>query len=157
MISRVFWKYLTFSSYRANSYHDVRNFSTESFLGPITFKAHLDGKKHKNKVALGSTIIAKFEHAPPAEIKPFSGQIANNGKEKWEILHFNPERFVLDGKLIKTENITPNEFMKLTKKGFYKLKDFSGFGDEVKQIVRQFHCVPCQTYEFHISGANIGK
>ena len=103
-------------------------------------------------------MITQIEHAPPppAEIKPISGQISN-GTEKWEILHFNPERFVLDGKLIKTENLTPNDFMMLTKKGFYKMKDFSGFGDEINQIIRQFHCVPCQTYEFHISGTSIGN
>ena len=37
------------------------------------------------------------------------------------------------------------------------MKDFSGFGDEINQIIRQFHCVPCQTYEFHISGTSIGN
>lgn len=129
-------------------------FSTDFFIGPVTFKAHLEGKKHKKKAG---TTITQIEHAPPpAEIKPISGQIPN-GTEKWEILHFNPERFVLDGKLIKTENLTPNDFMMLTKKGFYKMKDFSGFGDEINQIIRQFHCVPCQTYEFHISGTSIGN
>ena len=136
-----------------NTWEPLENFETKAMKAMIAqYEIKIAQNFSTNKYRSTTT------YAPPtAEVKPFnSGPIAN-GKDKWEILHFNPERFVLDGKIIKTENLNPNEFMKLTKKGFYKQKNFSGSGNEVKQIIRQFHCVPCQTYEFHLSGTSIGK
>ena len=67
-------------------------------------------------------------------------------RQKWSVLYFNSAKIREDGQQISCEDIS-RQHLELMKRNHFATKAFTGFGDDVKIVIKFLHCSACQTFD----------